>query len=242
MSDDQIYSKKINRIVDFAFNEQVAEVFADMLERSVPAYRQLIAMLGVFAESYYQKDSYCYDLGCSLGAASIAVANRLQSHEFNILAIDNSESMVRRCQQTVSSLGFEKQIKVELADICEVEINNASIVILNFTLQFISIDKRLALLSKIYSGLRSGGILILSEKCQSNDPSQQQFQENIYQEFKRANGYSELEIAQKREALDKVLLPESIQTHKGRLVKAGFGKVEQWFQCFQFFSFCAIKK
>ncbi len=245
MSDDTLYTKKQKRIVDFAFDEQVASVFGDMLERSIPAYRELIAMLGVFADEYYQKGSVCYDLGCSLGAASFSLANRLQSREqnntFKIIAVDNSEPMLKRCQSSIKNLSLENNIRTELADINQIDISHASIVVLNFTLQFISIDKRLDLLKKIVQGLNPGGVLILSEKCMFENSNDKEFYEKIYYQYKRANGYSNLEIAQKREALEKVLLAESAETHVQRLKSAGFSSVYRWYQCFQFNSFCAIR-
>jgi len=236
---DKIYSKPRDMIVDFAFDEAVVNVFPDMIRRSVPGYAEIITLTGLLAEQYAQPGSRCYDLGCSLGAATLSMRQRIPS-DCTLVAIDNSQSMIDRCRQ---QLVDNDQASVELycQDIQDTDIQNASVVVLNFTLQFIEADKRLAILEKIYRGLRPGGVLVLSEKLNFTNEYEQQTQEALQLSFKRANGYSDMEISQKRSALEKVLVPDSFDQHQQRLQQAGFTQIYQWFQAFNFVSILAIK-
>ena len=239
---DRVYAKPQTLIVDFAFDEAVAKVFPDMIRRSVPGYETIIALTGLLAEQYAQPDSHCYDLGCSLGAATLAMRSRIRQPRVRIIAVDNAKAMTNRCQQHVQEAGEGVEVDVVCADIQDVSIENASVVVLNFTLQFIEPAARQVLLEKIYAGLRPGGALLLSEKIAFADAAEQQRMEALHIAFKKANGYSDLEISQKRSALEKVLIPESLETHKQRLQQVGFGLVESWFQCFNFISLLAIKR
>ena len=228
-------------IVDFAFDETVAKVFPDMIRRSVPGYETIIALTGLLAEQYVQPNSQCYDLGCSLGAATLAMRSRIQQPECRIIAVDNAEAMTRRCQQHVREAGEGIDTDVICADIQDVTIQNASMVVLNFTLQFIQPAARLELLQDIYKGMRPGGALLLSEKIVFADAGEQQRMEALHIAFKKANGYSDLEISQKRSALENVLIPDTLEQHQERLYSAGFSSVGVWFRCMNFVSLLAIK-
>ena len=238
---DRIYAREQEMIVDFAFDERVASVFPDMIRRSVPGYGEIIALLGLFAEQYTQPGSTLYDLGCSLGAATLSLRRRIKSGDCRIVAVDSSEAMVERCRENIAHDLATTPVEVICGDIREVEISNASVVVLNFTLQFLPREERLTLLKKIVDGMLPGGVLILSEKLQFSGEESQQFQEQLHLAFKRANGYSELEISQKRAALEEVLVPDTLQQHCERLRQAGFSRVEPWFQAFNFASLAAIK-
>ena len=239
-SRDNIYSQPQMNIVDFVFDENVASVFPDMIRRSVPGYDTLIPLLGLMASEYARNDSNIYDLGCSLGAATIAMRRRISASNCRMIAVDNAEAMVSQCRENINR---ESGVPVDVvcADIRDVTIENASIVCLNFTLQFIAPDEREKLLDKICNGIKPGGVLVLSEKIKFTQPELQSFHEAMHIAFKKANGYSDLEISQKRTALEKILVPDSIETHAQRLSSAGFSKVHLWFQCFNFVSFIAIK-
>lgn len=241
-SRDEIYASPQEMIVDFAFDERVAAVFPDMIRRSVPGYGEIIALLGLFAEQYAQEGSTLYDLGCSLGAATLSLRRRIKVAGCNIVAVDNSAAMVERCRENIGHDLATTPVEVVCADIREVNIKNASVVVLNFTLQFLPKAERLALLQKIYNGMLPGGVLILSEKLRFEPEERQQFQEQLHLAFKRANGYSEMEISQKRAALEEVLVPDTLEQHRQRLGKAGFSQVEPWFQAFNFASLAAIKQ
>lgn len=239
---DDIYASALNEIIDFDFDEKVAEVFPDMIQRSVPGYGTMISTIGILAAKFAQENSRCYDLGCSLGAVSLSMRQRIKQPDCTIIAVDNSEAMVERGLQLLASDASSKvPVEMVCADIQDVAIVKASVVVLNFTLQFIPPDERLALLTRIYQGMNPGGVLILSEKIAFEDQSKQAFHNEAHHDFKRANGYSDLEISQKRTALERVMIPESLACHKQRLQEAGFAISEIWFQCFNFASLAAIK-
>ncbi len=241
MSKDAIYATPQEHIVDFAFDERVASVFPDMIRRSVPGYGDIIALLGLFAEQYAQQGSTLYDLGCSLGGATLSLRRRITASDCNIVAVDNAEAMVERCRENISADLSPTPVEVICGDIREVVIKNASVVVLNFTLQFLPPEERLPLLQKIHRGLLPGGVLVLSEKIRFADEESQLFEETMHLAFKRANGYSEMEISQKRQALENVLIPETLDAHRVRLAEAGFNRVEPWFQAFNFASIAAFK-
>jgi len=226
---------------DFVFDENVARVFEDMINRSVPGYSTILAMIGVMAERYCQNGSRVYDLGCSLGGASFAVVKAVPDRDYSVVAIDNSEAMIARLQNKIAEEGSIVPIQCRCENILESEIAIASMVILNFTLQFLPPQQRDRVLKKIYQGLKPGGLLIISEKIRLPDTALDELLVDLYHDFKQSMGYSELEIAQKRAALEKVLLPETLGTHRSRLQRAGFQSFDVWFQCFNFASIVAFK-
>ena len=214
MNKDQIYSDSLANIADFNFDAQVADVFADMIERSVPGYRAIITMIETLTEHYAQPGSNLYDLGCSLGAATLSMVRGLDAENCQIIAVDNSAAMVARCRKAIERTHTCAGVRVIDGDILTTEIANASVVVLNFTLQFIPLDERFRLLKKIQQGMRPGGVLILSEKVVFADEHLNGVLANIHHDFKRAHGYSDLEISQKRSALENILVPETIPNHR----------------------------
>jgi len=239
---DAIYASALDEIIDFQFDERVVAVFPDMIQRSVPGYGTLISSIGVLAGRYAQDDSHCYDLGCSLGAVSLSMRQRIKQKNCDIIAVDNSEEMIRRGRQILASHETTTiPMQMHCADIQAVDIENASVVVLNFTLQFIAVEARQALIERIYQGLKPGGVLILSEKLAFDEQGESDFLIDAHHDFKRDNGYSDLEISQKRTALENVLIPETLACHQQRLSDAGFGFSSLWFQCFNFASLIAIK-
>lgn len=242
MSDrDMLFSAPIAQLGDWTFDERVAEVFPDMIQRSVPGYSNIISMIGMLAERFVTPGSRVYDLGCSLGAATLAVRRNIRAAGCQIIAVDNSPAMIERCRRHIDAFRAETPVEVREADIRQVPIENASLVVLNFTLQFLAPDDRLALLKTIYAGLKPGGALVLSEKFSFEDRAVGELLFNMHHDFKRANGYSELEISQKRSMLENVMLTDSVEAHKARLHSAGFAHAELWFQCFNFGSLVAVK-
>lgn len=238
---DQLYADPLAEVRSFAFDQAVVDVFPDMIKRSVPGYATIIKMIGELAERYAQSGSRCYDLGCSLGAATLAMRHRIRAADCQIFGVDNSPAMIERCRQVLAADSAETPVELLCSDIQSVKPTDASMVVLNFTLQFIPLAERLSVLEQIYAGLRPGGVLILSEKVAFEDQPHNELMIELHHNFKRANGYSDLEIAQKRSALEQVLLPESLPSHRERLRKAGFDSVDVWFQCFNFASLIAIK-
>ncbi|MCF7822529.1 MAG: carboxy-S-adenosyl-L-methionine synthase CmoA [Mariprofundaceae bacterium] len=241
MDRDAIYTSDIHAN-GFTFDDRVASVFTDMISRSVPGYEQALQMVELLSHQYAQEGSNLYDLGCSLGAATMALARGVKSHGYrghncNIIGVDNSPAMVERCREALK----DEPVTVLCQDILDTEIDNGSVVVLNFVLQFVPKEKRLTLLEKIYHGLRPGGVLILSEKIAFDDADENRRQTELHEAFKRAQGYSDLEISRKRTALENVLIPETLSAHHERLKQAGFFSSNTWFQCFNFASIIAIK-
>lgn len=237
---DTIYTRS-NDLVDFAFDERVAEVFPDMIRRSVPGYGEFVSLAGLVAGEYAQQDSQCYDLGCSLGATTLAMRTQIRAPRCRIVAVDNSPAMVERCRKNVEKLPSQTPVEVRSADLRECAINDASVVVINFTLQFVAPEHRDEVLARIHAGMLPGGVLLLAEKVAYSLSEEQDFQESMHLAFKRANGYSELEISRKRTALEGVLVPDSPESIVRRLTGAGFQRCYQWMRCFNFVAFAAFK-
>lgn len=240
MSKDNIYANQ-QAVKDFTFDERVVEVFPDMIQRSVPGYATIVSTMGKLAGQYAQNNSNLYDLGSSLGAVTLSMRRNIDKQNCQIIAVDNSAAMVERCKLHLEGFRSDVPVTVELADINDIEINNASVVALNFTLQFIPQPQRFALLEKIYQGLNHGGVLLLSEKIKGENTLVDDLLIDLHHDFKRANGYSELEISQKRSAIENVMRPETLTAHFERLSHIGFQHAQVWYQCFNFCSMIAIK-
>ncbi len=238
---DQLFSTPIDKLGDWTFDEKVAEVFPDMVQRSVPGYSNIISMIGMLAERFVQPNSMIYDLGCSLGAATLSIRRNIKHENCHIVAIDNSLPMVERCKRHIDAFKANTPVNVICDDICNIQMQNASMVVLNFTLQFLTPESRQQVLNKIYQALNPNGILVLSEKFSFTDSTIDDLLFNMHHDFKRANGYSELEISQKRNMLENVMLTDTVEIHNERLTKAGFTHINTWFQCFNFGSIIAIK-
>lgn len=238
---DTIYAQKHDSLADFRFDENVASVFPDMIKRSVPGYSHIIGVIGILAEQYAQPNSNIYDLGSSLGAATLAMRHRVHTPGVRIIAVDSSAAMVARSQDYLDVEDSPIPVQTLCADITTLDITNCSFAVLNFTLQFIEPEQRAHTIRNIYQGMRPGAALVLSEKLSFEDRAQDQLMTSHHHDFKRANGYSDLEISQKRQAIERVLIPETSNAHIDRLHQAGFQTVSQWFQSFNFASFLAIK-
>jgi len=238
---DLIYSSPQAQVKDFAFDAQVVEVFPDMISRSVPGYNTIIDTIGRLSQRFIQKNTFAYDLGCSLGAATLAMRKGINVKDCKIISVDNSPAMVERCKMHINAFKGDTPVEVIEGNIQDIKIKNASMVVLNFTLQFIDKAERQTLLNNIASGINTGGLLIISEKISHGNSVIDEHLIDLHHDFKRANGYSELEVAQKRTALEKVMRTDTIEQHTKRLTTAGFSHVSPWFQCFNFISFIAIK-
>lgn len=257
MSDkDSLFASPLGDIQRFKFNQAVVDVFPDMLKRSVPGYESIIAQSALLARRHVQAQSNLYDLGASLGATSLAMRDALQElspsqiEGCQIHAVDNSRAMVQACAKIIEETActdssgkpsYVVPVRVHEADLRTCPLSNASVIAMNFTLQFIDVSARAILMKRIADSLRPGGVLILSEKVCFSDPVVNNMHIDMYHEFKSANGYSALEISQKRTALENVLIPDTLSTHRARLLNAGFKHASVWFQCFNFASIIAIK-
>jgi len=211
-----------------------------MIRRSVPGYGMTLSLMPLIAKRFGQPRTRAYDLGCSIGAGLIAIADGLPA-SMELIGIDNAQPMLDRCRENLRVAKLKQAWKLNCNDILETEYSNASIALLNFTLQFVPIDQRLFLLTKVATGMNDGGALMLSEKVRFRDPCIQDSLFELHHEFKRSNGYSDMEVSQKRASLENVLIAETVDEHKARLREAGFSHCEVWLQCFNFVSILAIR-
>lgn len=244
MTRDQVFSQPRTQIADFAFDETVANVFPDMIRRSVPGYELVVPMTGLLAARTMRDaaEPRIYDLGCSLGATTLAILKSLEAldipaPDLRLMAVDNAAPMLEQARQAVT----DPRVRFVQADILTLELETADVVILNWVLQFLPPEARLDLLCRIHGSLKPGGILLLSEKVQAEDAATEVFNSAAHLDFKRANGYSDLEISQKRTALEDVLITDTIEAHVARLTAAGFRLVRVWFQCLNWASFVATR-
>ena len=245
MSKDRIFVDEKSGDEPFRFDESVAEVFPDMLRRSIPGYAASLETIGTLARRYVQPGTACYDLGCSLGAATLAMRHGIRAPGCRIVAIDNAPAMIDRCRRIIADDTAARRdavpVDVVLGDLEETDIADASMVVMNYTLQFVAAAERDAVVRRISDGLLPGGLLVLSEKILDENARMESLLVDLYHEYKRRNDYSALEIARKRAALENVLVPETLATHRKRLSRAGFADVAVWLRFFNFVSIIAIK-
>ncbi|MBN2340074.1 MAG: carboxy-S-adenosyl-L-methionine synthase CmoA [Deltaproteobacteria bacterium] len=238
---DNIYANKMVQVNDFSFDQTVVEVFDDMLSRSIPGYGAVLHQIGAMAKRFVMPNTNIYDLGCSLGAATFSVRSCVDAVGCRIFAVDSSREMMDRFERRLKRHVGVIPVSVECADISDIIIENASLVIMNFTLQFIDTEQKSSILKQIYNGLQPGGAFLFSEKIVFEDAEEQVVQESLYYDLKRHNGYNDLEISQKRDALENVLKLESPTRHQQRLKAAGFSEIYQWYRNLNFASFLAVK-
>lgn len=238
---DDIYRPDHASVEPFEFSEHVVRVFPDMIERSVPGYRLLLDYTPLVVRRAVQPNTRIYDLGCSLGAATLAARRAVQTDGVKVIAVDDSLPMVARCREIVAADNSRVPVDVVEADIREVPIENASVILLFFTLQFVPVAARDELIRRIHDGLVDGGVLLLAEKLAFESADAQRWMDAHHADFKRGQGYSDLEIARKRQALENVLVPDTRNAHHRRLKRAGFSEVHDWFQAFNFCCMAAVR-
>ncbi|MDJ0623654.1 MAG: carboxy-S-adenosyl-L-methionine synthase CmoA [Desulfocapsaceae bacterium] len=226
---------------DFVFSERVVEVFDDMLDRSIPFYHEVIRATASLLDALLKDYDQIVDLGCATGTTLLEFCRLLNNNTISYLGVDNSPAMLEKGRLKAKNYQKNTKISFQEEDITRINLPETGAFILNYTLQFIRPVLREEFLATIYANLRPGGVLILSEKTICHDPLFNRIFIELYHRFKRKKGYSELEIARKREALENVLIPFSIEENKTLLHKVGFTSVESYFQWFNFASFVAIK-
>lgn len=237
---DRVYSKPMATIEAFRFDSAVADVFQDMIDRSVPGYGLVLQLIGMLAEKYALPNTNVYDLGCSLGASTLQLRRHVPA-SCHVIGVDNSTAMVDRCKANLQRDHSAARYDIRLEDLRETRFENASVVILTFTLQFIADEERQAILNRIFDGLADGGIFLLSEKVKYENEGQQALMTELHHDFKKMQGYSDLEIAQKRASLENVLVPNTEDEHLARLTSAGFRQSEICMRCLNFSTFLGIK-
>lgn len=241
MSRDRIYSDAGGNPAPFEFSDDVVRVFPDMIRRSVPGYDLLLELTGIMMRDAVRPGTRVYDLGCSLGAATLAARRSIQAENVEIIAVDAAAPMVERCREGLAEDNSVVPVTVEQADIIDLDLDNASVVMMYYTLQFIPPERRDTVIGNIYRGLRPGGVLLLAEKLRSEDETEQDWITARHHDFKRQQGYSDLEIARKRQALENVLVPDTRDEHHLRLKAAGFSRVHDWLHCLNFAAFAAFR-
>ncbi len=233
---DKVFTKPIKK--QFEFDEEVAAVFDDMLHRSVPHYEEAQEITEFFALRYLQEGGRLYDLGSSTATLLISIAKKLP-FDAELVGLDNSKAMIEQASKKVAAFGLD--IVLEEADILRYEYKKADVVVSNYTLQFIRPLVREELVQKVYGALRDEGVFIFSEKLISHHKRLNKELIDFYYDFKKAQGYSEFEIMQKREALENVLVPYSEEENIAMAKKAGFGHCEVIFRWGNFATFIALK-
>ena len=240
---DTLFANMDDPVPSFEFNREVSEVFDDMLRRSVPLYIESLKRQSELTAQFYKPDTKIYDLGCSHGNFGIMLDSIIKKPS-TLIAVDSSLYMLEKYMERLQSQqNKDKLLKHYL--VCslaqDVKICLASVVVVNLTMQFIKPEKRDCFIKNIYDGMVSGGVLLLSEKICHSSFVLSDLNQNFYNKFKLENGYSELEISRKRDALENILIPEDIETHLKRVKKAGFKIVDVWLKWFNFASLIAIK-
>jgi tRNA (cmo5U34)-methyltransferase len=242
MHKDDIYLTESAGSGSFEFNEAVASVFPDMLKRSIPGYAASIQAIGTLAAQFVQPETHCYDLGCSLGAATLAMWRNIDVDGCRLIAVDSAPAMIAACRSLIDAKASDgTAVSIVQSDIRDIEIARASMVVMNYTLQFLAPGERQGMIDKIAGGMVPGGIFVLSEKVIDEDEATEKLLVDMHNEFKRRNHYSELEISRKRTAIENVLIPDTIEVHRRRLKSAGFHHVGVWLRYFNFVSLVATR-
>ncbi len=241
MPKDEVFKESFSKPSDFKFNRKVACVFDDMVIRSVPFYEEMQRMISELATDHFQDNTNIYDLGCSTGATLIRMNDSIPSN-IQFIGIDDSPDMLEKCREKLKEAGFERPVKLQVADLnAGVNIIDASVVIVCLTLQFVRPINRDRLLKSIYNGLVPGGAVIIIEKIIAEDSTFNRDFIKYYYDMKRRNNYSEMEISQKREALENVLIPYKLSENIIMLREAGFSQCEIFFKWYNFSGFIAKK-
>ncbi|ERS14900.1 carboxy-S-adenosyl-L-methionine synthase CmoA [Alloalcanivorax xenomutans] len=239
---DRLFAAEEQAISDFDFGENTAAVFDDMLDRSIPQYWEQQRMIGELAREFAVPGSRIYDLGCSTGI-TLKTLDQTVAPGVELVGCDYSPAMLERARHNLAEQCLSGRVRLEYADLNEgVQVQDASVVVLNLTLQFVRPLNREALLYSIVSGLRPGGTLILVEKVLGNDAFLNRLWIKLYYDMKKRNGYSETEIAQKREALENVLIPYRLDENLKLLSRAGLDNVDVFFKWYNFAGFLGTKK
>jgi tRNA (cmo5U34)-methyltransferase len=241
MKRDILYTKPKQSMPPFEFNREVVEVFDDMIRRSVPGYTEIILKQAQLIRYFYQPKTTIFDLGCSNGNLGLKLLEKYPDLDFKMVAADSSQAMLTTYLKRLQLQEKRERIDLICTDITDLHLSNASVVVINFTLQFLPIAKRDRMIQAIHTALTPGGILLFSEKVYHPNKPLNALQKKCHHQFKRENGYSELEISQKREALENVLIPETIESHATRLTQAGFVHQDIWLKWFNFCSWICLK-
>ena len=238
---DQVFREKQDKSRDFTFDSTVAGVFDDMVERSVPFYSEIQRMVGELSRDFAQENTAVYDLGCSTGT-SLALLHPLLPPSVSLVGIDNSEAMLDEARQKLAPIAETRRLSLQYGQIEDLAPpENASVVLMLLTLQFVRPLQREKIIQRIHQGLQPQGVLIVVEKLLCADSRLNRLYIEHYYDYKRRQGYSEMEISQKREALENVLVPYRPEENVALMRGAGFAHVEDFFRWYNFNGFIAVK-
>lgn len=242
MKKDEVFKDQIGKPGDFKFGATVAKVFDDMVSRSVPFYGEIQRMIAELAADHAKENSLVYDLGCSTGTTMIGM-HTVVNQDIRFIGLDDSEEMLDKCKSKLIELGFSRPYELLCADLGQsIKIENASVVVICLTLQFVRPIYRGQLIKNIFEGLNKGGVLILVEKILAEESNFNRDFIKYYYNYKRRNNYSEMEISQKREALENVLIPYKLSENIALLRDQGFEHCEVFFKWNNFAGLIAQRK
>ena len=237
---DNIYISNKVKHIPFAFNEEVTKVFSDMIDRSVPGYKSSLNLMEVYGKKYCKPGNYIYDLGCSLGAVTEILLSCFSATN-KIIAVDSSESMINSCRKRFNAHIRNGELELIKGDVRKIKLKESSFIALNYLMQFLEISERKDLLIKVFNSLGEGGVCILSEKIHFTSFLKTKQINELHYQFKSENGYSLMEIAQKRDALEGVLATEIEEEHIKRLLGVGFRRVKKIMSNLNFVTFICEK-
>jgi len=244
MKKDQLFAERTQAVSNFNFGKETAEVFEDMLDRSIPLYREVQRMLGELVAEFAVNGSCVYDLGCSNGITLETLGRAIEAagRQVRLVGVDYSKPMLEKAAQRFADVAPPLRPELMHADLNEsFTLENASVVVLNLTLQFVRPLFRDRLVRSIFDGLNDNGCLIIVEKVLGNDSLFNRLFIKFYYDMKRRNDYTDLEIAQKREALENVLIPYRIDENFELLRRNGFGSVDMFYKWYNFAGFVGVK-
>jgi tRNA (cmo5U34)-methyltransferase len=244
MNRDRVFERTEGTPGDFVFDEKVAEVFDDMLRRSIPFYAEQQQMVTDIGRRFWQPGTAIYDLGCSTATTLVSLARAIPACT-SLVGYDNSEPMLQRARDAVEDAGLGDRVQIRYgdlnADLADLELGGASVITACWTLQFVRPLGRDDVLRSVQRNLAPGGVFIACEKVLTSSNVLNGIYVDEYHDFKRAQGYSENEIARKREALENVLVPYRLDENLRLLKRAGFASVDTFFQWFNFAGFICLK-
>lgn len=225
----------------WTFDAEVADVFSDMLKRSIPNYEIMRELVFDIAVRTTPADSYVVDLGCSNGE-SLAPLVRHLGERNRYIGVDASEPMVAAARER-----FREEINKNLVEIQQLDLRvdypkvNAGVTLSILTLQFVPINYRQLLCHKIYASTLQRGVFLLVEKVIGETDHIDNLMIRWYEEKKARSGYSSLEIAEKRKSLEGVLVPLKPSWNLQLLREAGFRKIDCFWRCMNFAGWIAVK-
>ena len=239
MEKDLYFSQPMRDVRPFEFDAGVAEVFDDMVSRSVPFYHEIHAIIKDILNYRFQPGDKIFDLGCSTGTTIEIMSQHLWDQKAEFIGVDNSQPMIDKAKLKLKNIWHPFELRT--TDLVDAKLENAGLVIMNYTLQFIAKEKRAGLMSKIYQSLRPGGTFIYAEKIDAPNSEVHELLTSLYYDFKKRQGYSELEIAQKREALEQVLVPYTPEEQLDLMRSVGFSNATMIFRWYNFACFLGFK-